>query len=470
MGLVLPIVLLLQAISGRPAEDDLEVPAVLTQPPALEPQVTPVQAPQAPVEPAPAPPPSPPPSPPPPDVVTGRPEPSLTGGLTGPLGLVISGYVQGQYQTSAASEDQLQQGGLPLNEDRFLVRRARIRVDRAWKWAATAIEIDGNTTRGPTFGLRRAEVAFVWRNPEANAPPYLRVTAGLSEIPFGYEITDSPRARWFMERSAGGLALFPGEPDLGVRVSGGVGFFRYSVAAQNGEPLDDRPGRANRELNAAKDLVGRVGVDTAVGSRLRVSGGASFLTGEGFHAGNDATKNATLWRDLNENGQIDNGEITAVPATAATPSLTFSRWAFGVDLQLAFETRFGKSRLYGEVFVAQNADRGLFGADPIATGTDARELGWYVAFVQDVTRWGVVGFRADYYDPNADFFDERGGKLIPASAAIRTYSPLVGLVLPDRLRLLVQYDAIVDNLARDAQGVPTDLKNDQLTLRLQGEL
>jgi hypothetical protein len=402
--------------------------------------------------------------------VHAAPEPSLTRGVTGPYGLVFSGYVQAQYTANQASEDQLQQGGLPLNEDRFLVRRARVRVDRSWKWASTAIEVDGNTTRGPTFGLRRAEAALVWRNPDSAAPPYVRLTGGLSEIPFGYEITDSPRSRWFMERSNGGLALFPGEPDIGLRLSGGIGWFRYSIAAQNGEPLDDRPGKTNRELNAAKDLVGRVGVSTDVTSSFHVSGGVSFLTGEGFHPGTDATKNGVSWRDLNENGQIDNGELISIPATAATPSQNFSRWAFGADAQLALETRLGKSRLYGELFVAQNADRGVFVADPIATGADARELGWYIAFVQDITRWGVVGFRADYYDPNADVFDKRGGRLIPADASVKTYSPLVGLVFPDRVRLLIQYDAIVDKLARDRQGVPTDLENDQITLRLQGEL
>jgi hypothetical protein len=379
--------------------------------------------------------------------------------------------VQGQYENSQLSEDQLQQGQLPLNQDRFLVRRARVRLDRGWKWAHAAIEIDGNTTRGPTFGLRRAEASILYRSSDADAPPYVRLTAGLSEIPFGYELTDSSRSRVFMERSTGSLALFPGEPDVGVRISGGLGFFRYAIAAINGEPIDDRPGRIARDPNAAKDIVARIGAETKLRDELRFIGGTSFLTGRGFHPGNDATKNQVVWRDLNENGVLDNGELTALPGTAATPSQSFSRWAVGVDLGVTLETRLlGKSRVYGEVFAAQNADRGLSVADPIATGTDAREVGFYVAGLQEVTRWGVVGFRFDSYNPNADFFDKRAGKLVPADATIRTFSPLVGLVLPDHVRVVFQYDVIVDKLARDASGVPTDLRNDQLTLRVQGEL
>jgi hypothetical protein len=397
-------------------------------------------------------------------------EPSLTGGLTGPLGLVFSGYVQGQYESHQDSEDQLQQGGVPLNQNRFLIRRARLRVDRAWTWASTAIEVDGNTVRGPAFGLRRAEASLVWRQPDRDAIPYVRLTGGLSEIPFGYEMTESSRARFFMERSAGSLALFPGEVDVGIRLSGGIGFFRYSVAALNGEPIDDRPGRIAGDPNSAKDIVARVGVDTKASDDLRIAGGVSFLTGKGFHAGKDATKNGVVWRDLNENGTIDNGEVTAVPGSAATPSESFSRWAFGADLQASLTTPIGKTRLYGEIFAAQNADRGFFVADPVATGVDLREVGFYAGFLQEIGRYAIVGFRTDHYNPNADLFDKRGGKLIPADASIHTYSPMIGALLPDRVRILFQYDAVVDSLARDSQGVPTDLKNDRFVIRIQGEL
>lgn len=474
---------------GQPAsaDDDLEIPAApqTTPAPGALPSTTPPSPSAAPTSSAPSAPVAPAPpadvSPPPPSTspstdaaafppVRASQEPSLTRGFTGPLGLYVSGYVQGQYETSQLSEDQLAQGGLPLNQDRFLVRRARVRLDRSWTWAQATIEIDGNTTRGPTFGLRRAEASLVYRNPDAEAPPYARLTAGLSEIPFGYELTDSARSRYFMERSTGSLALFPGEPDVGVRLSGGLGFFRYAIAAINGEPIDDRPGRISRDPNAAKDIVGRLGVDTRVAEKVRVAGGASFLTGKGFHPGTDATKNGVVWRDLNENAILDAGELTAIPATAATPSQNFGRWAFGLDLGVTLETRFGKSRVYGEVFAAQNADRGVFFADPIATGTDVREIGGYVAVLQEVTRWAIAGFRADFYDPNGDFFDKRVGKLIPADASITTFSPLVGALLPDRVRVLVQADFVRDKLARDGAGVPTDLKNDQLTIRIQGEL
>ena len=86
------------------------------------------------------------------------------------------------------------------------------------------------------------------------------------------------------------------------------------------------------------------------------------------------------------------------------------------------------SRLIGEGSLASNLDRGLFVADPVATGIDVRELGFYAPFVQDIARWRFVGFRVDVYNPNADFFDSRRRPAAPpTSQAITTLSPLVGV-------------------------------------------
>ena len=48
------------------------------------------------------------------------------------------------------------------------------------------------------------------------APPWVQVTAGLTEIPFGFELPDGVRRRVFMERSLASLAFFRAEPDIGL--------------------------------------------------------------------------------------------------------------------------------------------------------------------------------------------------------------------------------------------------------------
>jgi hypothetical protein len=139
-------------------------------------------------------------------------------------------------------------------------------------------------------------------------------------------------------------------------------------------------------------------------------------------------------------------------------------------LELSLNTSFGTTRFAAEGFLASNLDRGYLVADPVSSGLDVREAGAYLALVQDVTRFGQVGFRASFYDPNADFAQSVRGRQVPTSLGVRTLSPMVALRLQDHARLSFQYDFVHDYLAKDAQGVPTDAKNNQLTLRLQVEL
>jgi hypothetical protein len=384
-----------------------------------------------------------------------------------PYGFAVSGYLQLQYQQSQLSEDELQQGGSPLNQDRFLVRRARLRIDRGWQFAAATLEVDGNYARGPSFGLRRAEGTLVYRAEDPKRPPLAALTLGLFDIPFGYELADSSRVRYFMERSLASLAFFPSEPEIGLRIAGAIGFARYSLALVNGEPLDGATGRFPTDPNAAKDILGRFGVEASPNDNLRIAGGMSFLHGKGFHAGSGASKDSTAWRDIDENGVVDTGEVSGVPGVAATPSANFRRWAFGADLELRWRTKLGWSALYGEAYVASNLDRGLFVADPLLASIDSREVGYYGAILQELGPYALVGLRVDVYDPNSDFLYQRAGKFLPATQRMRTYSPLIGLELPNQAKLLFQYDFIDDRLGKNASGVPADLDNNQWTLRLQ---
>ena len=506
------------AAAAPPPEDDIEIPATPARgattptaplaPPPAAPSAPSAVAPPAPAQPpardttadelarlraqfetltarltadearatTPSPPPPPPPTPPsqptagaPLLTTNARPD---SGTVLDPVGLVVSGFVQAQYTASQLSEDQLAPDGTPLNRDRFLLRHARLRLDGSWQWVRLVFELDGNTVQGSYVGLHRAEAALLWRNQKPDAPPYAMVSVGLQQIPFGYELPEGVRYRGFMERTLGSQALFPGDSDLGARLAGGIGFFRYALAVMNGSPLVERAGAANTIFTQERDIAGRVGVDTATGKQRgwNLSGGVSFLEGTGFHAGTAPTVGGVIWRDTNENGVVDPGELVGLPPRAATPSQTFTHWAVGADAQLKVKSRLGWSQLYGEVTLASNLDRGYLPSDPTFTGYDVRQLAAYVGLVQEVFGWGLVGCRWDYYNPDADFTDTRRGARVPTSAAVQTVSPMLGVVLFDRVRVLAQYDVIVDSLARTTSGAPTDLANNVWTLRVQGDL
>lgn len=395
--------------------------------------------------------------------------------------LSFSAYLQAQYENHQDAQDQLNPSGQPLNTDRFVLRRARVKVKKDWQYASAMIEVDGNSVNGPSFGLQHAEASVLYRGSRPfSAPPLLEVTFGLFDTPFGHELVESPKSRWFLERSLASRSFFPGEPDLGARVQSALGWFRASVAILNGNPLGQRTGFPLRDPAAAKDITARAGAELQPTSWLFVAGGVSVYNGKGFHPGTSAGKTSIQWKDTNEDGIIETTELLPVAATASTPSQTFDRWAIGGDLRLAFKTPIGPTRVNVEVVVANNMDRGLFIADPVFTGIDSRELGVLAGITQEILGYGVLGFRFDSYNPSGDAQDRQGGKLLPVSQTVRTFSPLVGLSLPGpagdpsagatpgRARLLFQYDVNRNNFGRDPRGVPTNLASDTWTLRLQG--
>lgn len=384
-------------------------------------------------------------------------------------GFGYGGFVQGQFISSQLSEDQLQQGNAPLNRDQFSVRAARLRLEQGYEYTAFGLELDASTARSQLLSVRRAEATLLYRGDnEENIAPLIALSAGIIDIPFGFEVAEAVRTRLFMERSLASSALFPTQNDVGIRLFGAWKFARYAFAFINGEPFGNTTWPS--DPNAAKDLVGRLGGEGDITEKIHLAGGASFAFGKGFHAGRPAVKDSLFWRDDNLDGIATPSEIVGVPGSSASPSANFDRFALGADLALQVTTPLGGSRVYGELYVAQNHDRGLVVSNPIVTGVDVRQWGGYVAFSQDITKYAVVGLRVDLYNPNADVFDQRRGNFHPATQRIITWSPAVGLVLPQRARLLAQYDLIDDYLARDLLGVPTDAKNNQLTVRLQVEL
>jgi hypothetical protein len=383
-------------------------------------------------------------------------------------GLRWWGFIQAQYERNQLSEDELAPGGAPLNQDQFVLRRGRLRLDRGWENAAAALELDATSFNGLRVLPRRMEASlFLRASADDRVTPLLALTAGITDLPFGAEIGESQRDRVFMERSIGSLALFPSEADIGVKFWGAYRFVNYGVALVNGQPL-------NREIfprdpNDAKDIVGRIGTSVPIVQSLRLDGGVSFYTGRGFSPGREATKDAITWVDDNNNGFAEPHEFQGITGSAAVASQNFKRWALGLDLGLTKTTALGITRVGGEAVVASNLDRGLLVSDPITVGSDIRQVILTASAVQQITRWGLVGFRAAYYDPNSDVLEQRAGVFHIKDESFLVLSPTLGFTLPNA-RIVGQYDFVVDRMARDDRGVPTNAKNNQLTIRLQVDL
>jgi hypothetical protein len=388
---------------------------------------------------------------------------------SGRLQLTLSGFVQMDVTAwNQASQDELNQStAQPLNQTQFQLRRARLRAEVNYRAVGGAVEFDGNTVNGYQARIIGAEASLYWRNPNPALVPYLQLTAGSFKIPYGFEIEQRDTERLFIDRSTMERAMFPGEYDLGARLRGGWRFLRYSIAAMNGDPIGEKlfPGR---DPNQSKDVIGRIGIDARIIEKLALAGGFSALWGTGFHKGTPDTKAVLAWRDVNQDGAVELNELSNIPGTSATPSSTFSRWAVGGDLRLAFGLPVvGELMLYGELTYATNLDRALYIADPVSTQRDLRELGYYAAITQELTPWAQVGVRYDYYNPDRDANQLRYGVQAVKDPSYSTLAVTAAGRYPGYGRLIAEYQHNTNALGRTDSGLVTTLKSDAFILRAE---
>ncbi len=401
------------------------------------------------------------------DIDAGAPAPSASG-TPDTIGVRLSGYIQADgVLYDAASQNEVDPStGAPLNQTRYLVRRARIHLDIDHARMAGSLELDANTVNGPAAGLIDAEVRVRARARDQTGRPWGDATIGLLRTPWGYEVSQRDQDRFFLERSTASRALFPGVFDLGVRLRGGWRFVDAQIALMNGDPLGDRAFPV-QDPNRAKDLVGRLGVSGARGP-VRFAVGLSGLTGTGFHRGTPETKDVFVWRDQNEDGIVQLSEIQVITGSAATPSESFHRFALGGDARLQIAVpRLGGLELFGEAIWAENLDRALVPADPVATGRDLRERGWVAGFVQELGSAFAIGGRYDTYDPDADASERRALAVVPIDARYTTWTATLAWRWTDLDRITVEYQHFTNPLGRTAAGVPTTLGGDTVVLRGQ---
>ena len=193
-----------------------------------------------------------------------------------------------------------------------------------------------------------------------------------------------------------------------------------------------------------------------------------MLYGAGFHEGSAATKDVLVWRDANENSIVELTEIQVIPATVATPSETFDRFAVGGDLELSLQVPvLGRLALRGELVRSQNLARGETPADPIAAGRDFREWGGYLALTQEFTKYVSAGVRYDRFDPDADATDRLPLALVPGDRTLASWSfNVTGGYAPYGL-LTAQLDLNQNPYGLDPSGRPATLADNRFTLRAE---
>ena len=95
--------------------------------------------------------------------------------------LTLSGLVQVDATARQSSVDELRQSGDPLNQDRVLLRRGRLRLTGNYGPVSGLVEIDLNTVNGSQVRVSTAEAAY-------QVGTWLTASLGIPKIPFGFEV------------------------------------------------------------------------------------------------------------------------------------------------------------------------------------------------------------------------------------------------------------------------------------------
>ena len=319
--------------------------------------------------------------------------------------LKFSGYVQGRYEWHQDSKDGLDATGKPADTTGFLVRRGRLKAVYSGSMSEFVLQIDAT---GKGVVLRDAEASLV----EAWTPLGLKLTLGQFKVPFGYEIVQSSGDREMPERSRVFRALFPGERDRGLRLTGKWEALRLAFAVVNGNGIEDAIYTAN-DQNSYKDLVGRNGADLKFDA-LSVVFGVSAYKGRGLKT-TLATAAKVSGKDANADGKIVGDEITFTPGTAASWE-RYDRMRMGADVQLYIDVPYlGGLALKGEA--VSSTDTYLATGDTAADATkDVSGMGYTALAVQNLGAKLQAVLRMDHWDPNTakdnDAVTTLGGGLV----------------------------------------------------------
>jgi hypothetical protein len=320
--------------------------------------------------------------------------------------LKISGYVQTQFQKADTAGIASFAGGDFGSgiDNRISVRRGRIKAAYDNENAQAVIQFD-ITEKGLAIKDAYLTVLEPWLNT-------VSVTGGVFDRPFGYEISYSSSARETPERSRIFQTLFPGERDLGGRLSlqapktSTWNFLRLDLGIIDGNGT-------NVETDKYKDLAGRI-------SATKVSTDEKFKWGVGasFYKGGFAYQNTNLYT-MKKNGAQKGFVLETVKK--GDQSL---RQYLGLDAQLSYDWALGITQFRGEYLMGtqpgtSSSSSSLTAANSsavstaslitgiVTTSTVGKDVysrpfaGYYAYLIQNILETPLQAVvKYDVYDPN----------------------------------------------------------------------
>lgn len=390
--------------------------------------------------------------------------------------LIITGYMQPQFQVAESDGAPSFAGGnfSPFSQSRFMLRRARIKVDYLMKTR------DNTPQALFTFQIDATERGVIVRDMFVRLFEGRRnnfsVSAGLFARPFGFEVNLSSSARETPERGRMSQILMPSERDLGAMVSfeplksdHPLSHFKVDAGFFNGQGLS-----GITDFDDHKDFISRVAIrpySISISKHIELSGGLSFLRG--------GWKNPTKY--VYESGIGSNGDkIFIVDSSESNLGQSAPRHYYGADMQLMIKHGWGETELRAEHWFGTQPGTSVSTSNPgslpasngIPVPTYVRHFnGSFFYFLQNIfNKKHQLLFKFDWYDPNKKVAETEIGKpatnLTAADIKFSTFGTGYAFHLNPQIKLVLYYD-IVKNETTQLAGYISDLKDNIFTCRLQ---
>lgn len=385
--------------------------------------------------------------------------------------LRFSGYIQPQFQWTEAKGAKNFNGGdfSPNSNNRFMLRRSRIRVDHAYynkkQQLASYFVFQVEVTERGTI------IRDVWGRIFEHQWDLFSFNMGMMARPFSYEVNLASSDRESPERGRMSQILMKAERDLGASISfeprkkdAKLNFLKIDVGVFNGPGVT-----ATTDYDSYKDLAARITLKPMHVGPVVVSAGASILYG--------AVGDESPWKYETKStagGYAVTGDSSQSHINEAMP-----RHYYGADLQVKHPDKHWTTEVRGEFIIGTQTATAGSSETPAAypfIGTTPQPLyirqfnGAYFYFLQNVgSSRHQVGVKYDWYDPNTLVAGNQVTAAKGFSAADVRFNTLgfgyIFYVNP-HLRAMLWYEMIKNENTAIA-GYTTDAKDDNFTCRLQ---
>lgn len=388
--------------------------------------------------------------------------------------LRFGGYMQPQFQYAEDKGIKNYAGGdfSPNSNNRFMLRRGRIRVDylhfnaKNQPLAFFAFQFDG-TERG-------VNIRDFWGRFYENKLEMFAITAGMFARPMGWEVNLSSSDRETPERGRMSQILMKTERDIGAMLTfdarkktNALKFLKIDLGLFNGQGL-----AGPMDYDSHKDIISRISLKPQKIKWLHNSTITASVSG---YYGGIGSQSAWIYRTRGEgaNAQVVGDSL---PSNIGYVS---PRQYMGADMQIKIPNKKGFTEFRAEYIRGlQTATAGTSetpGTYPTtATGFQPLYIrnfdGAYFYFLQHLgtDRLQLI-LKYDWYDPNKAVSEQQVDPTRGFTAADVRYNTAGGgfmYYINAHVKVVAFYDRI-RNEATAVNGYTTDIKDDIFTLRLQ---